>query len=102
MTDLHWVLRLAIDEHPNEVFLYSVKHNYPDLVDRTAKLTLRNSVWDFLSLIQQAGLHDDVSFRWVGLPSSRTHTSMSGGLLVDCHCSSVIASVGWEYLSSWF
>ena len=57
-----------MDDHPNEVFLYSVKHNYLDLADKAARLTLKNSASNFLLIIKDAGLRDDIAFRWVGLP----------------------------------
>jgi hypothetical protein len=56
-----------MDDHPNEVFFYSVKHNYPELADKAAKLTLKNSGWDFVDLIRETGFDDDIAFRWVGL-----------------------------------
>jgi len=55
----------AMDDYPNEVFLYSVRHNYPDLADKAAKLTLKNSVSDFLVLIREGGLHGDTIIRWL-------------------------------------
>ena len=69
-TDL---FRLAKYDHPNEVFFYSAKHNYLDLVNKAAKLTLKNPPLEFISTIHAAGLHDDVAFRWVSWPTlSRT------------------------------
>jgi len=61
------ILRLAINNHPNEVFLYSVKHNYPELADEAAKLTLKHSASDFVDLIRKAGCDDGIVVRWVGL-----------------------------------
>jgi len=55
----------AKNDHPNEVFLYSVKHNYLDLADETAELTLNNPPSAFLVLIREAGLHEDIAFRWI-------------------------------------
>ena len=52
-------------DYPNEVFLYSAKHNYPDLADMVAKSTFKNSSSEFLARIREAGLHDDIAFRWV-------------------------------------
>jgi len=56
--------------HPNEVFFYSVKHNYSDLADKAAKLTLNNSARQFVDLIRKAGLDNDIAVRWVGVPFS--------------------------------
>ena len=66
MTDLGLLFRLATYDHPNEVFIYSAKHNYLDLVNKAAKVTLRNPALEFIEAIYAAGLHDDVAFRWVG------------------------------------
>lgn len=54
----------AMGDHPNEIFVYSVKHNYPDLADKAAKLTLRNPASGLLASIQKAGLRDDIALRW--------------------------------------
>jgi len=61
----------ATNDHPNEVFMYSVKHNYPDLTEMAAKSTLNNSASTFLALIREAGLPDDVAFRWLRYRNSR-------------------------------
>jgi len=70
VTGFHLTLRNAINIHPNEVFFYSIKHNYPKLGDKAAKLTLNNPAWDFVDLIRKAGFHDGIVVRWVGLPFS--------------------------------
>jgi len=58
-------MTLATYDHPNEVFFYSAKHDYLDLVDKAAKLTLKNPALEFISGIHATGLHDDVAFRWL-------------------------------------
>jgi hypothetical protein len=73
------LFRQATYDHPNEVFFYSAKHNYPDLTEKAAKLTLKgHHALPLLVLIRQAGLHDDIAFRWVGEqvstnPNALTH-----------------------------
>jgi hypothetical protein len=69
--------------HPNEVFFYSAKHNYPAVTDIAARETLRNSPSDFLALIREAGLHDDIGFRWVGLLFFRNRNCPARGSSFD-------------------
>ena len=66
MIDLH--LRHATAAQPNEVFLYSVKHDYPALADQAAVLTLNSPTTEFIGRIRAAGMTDDVVIRWVCCP----------------------------------
>ena len=76
MADLifFWPFRHATCDHPKEGFFYSVKHNYLDLADEAAKLTLNKRASEFLVQLRDAGLPDDVGYRWVGhIPDVQTH-----------------------------
>ena len=58
--------------HPNEVFFYSVKHDYPALADQAVVLTLKNRTTEFVGRIRAAGFQDDIVIRWVRYQISRT------------------------------
>ena len=91
MIDPHMMFRLAATAHPDEVFLYSVRHDYLVLADQAAVFTLKNPTAGFFGRIRAAGCQDDIVIRWVCCPFFQKKMSC------DAHCRSfVIAIVGWK------
>ena len=57
--------RLAIEEHPVPVLMYSTKHDYPKLANKAALLTVGTSSTTFMEEARKFGLNDNHAYQWV-------------------------------------
>ncbi|KAF8957581.1 hypothetical protein BDZ97DRAFT_1845689 [Flammula alnicola] len=57
-------MKLAVDKYPLEVLSYSIKHDYPELINNAAPLTVGISASEIEAEAARANLHDSFSLTW--------------------------------------